>query len=138
MITETTDETIRYTADVVLLAASHVLLIERGWDPFKGRWALPGGHVDTGETSLDASVRELEEETGITVSAADLRQVGAFDAPGRDPRGRYVSVAYTATLPTPVRPTAGDDATAARWWPLNALPGLAFDHADILARATAG
>nr|WP_024126101.1 NUDIX hydrolase [Streptomyces sp. FR1]AHE38719.1 Hypothetical protein pFRL2_44c [Streptomyces sp. FR1] len=135
MITETTDETIRYTADVVLLAAGHVLLIERGWDPFKGRWALPGGHVDTEETSLDASVRELEEETGITVPAANLRQVGAFDAPGRDPRGRYVSVAYTATLPTPVRPTAGDDATAARWWPLNALPDLAFDHADILARA---
>ncbi|MFF7139411.1 MULTISPECIES: NUDIX domain-containing protein [Streptomyces] len=138
MSTATTDETIRYTADVVLLAAGHVLLIERGWDPFKGRWALPGGHVDERETSLAAAVRELEEETGITVPAADLRQVGAFDAPGRDPRGRYVSVAYTATLPTPLRPTAGDDATAARWWPLNALPDLAFDHADILARATAG
>ncbi|MFD4528419.1 NUDIX domain-containing protein [Streptomyces sp. NPDC058470] len=136
MITATTDETIRYTADVVLLAAGHVLLIERGWDPFKGRWALPGGHVDAGETSLAASVRELEEETGITVPAADLRQVGAFDAPGRDPRGRYVSVAYTATLPMPLRPTAGDDATAARWWPLTALPDLAFDHADILASAT--
>ncbi|MGW9398645.1 NUDIX domain-containing protein [Streptomyces sp. NPDC055642] len=138
MITDTTDETIRYTADVVLLAAGHVLLIERGWDPFKGRWALPGGHVDMGETSLAAGARELEEEAGITVPAADLRQVGAFDAPGRDPRGRYVSVAYTATLPTPVRPKAGDDATAARWWPLDALPDLAFDHADILARATAG
>ncbi|MDX3069540.1 NUDIX hydrolase [Streptomyces sp. ND04-05B] len=138
MITATTEETICYTADVVLLAAGHVLLIERGWDPFKGRWALPGGYVDAGETSLAASVRELEEETGITVSAADLRQVGAFDAPGRDPRGRFVSVAYTATLPMPLRPTAGDDATAARWWPLTALPDLAFDHADILARATAG
>ncbi|MFE1198500.1 NUDIX domain-containing protein [Streptomyces olivaceoviridis] len=138
MSTDTTDETIRYTADVVLLAAGHVLLIERGWDPFEGYWALPGGHVDKGETSLDASMRELEEETGITVPADDLRQVGAFDAPGRDPRGRYVSVAYTATLPALVAPTAGDDATAARWWPLTALPDLAFDHADILARATAG
>ncbi|MFI1169315.1 NUDIX domain-containing protein [Streptomyces sp. NPDC020801] len=138
MIADSTDETIRYTADVVLLAAGHVLLIERGWDPFKGRWALPGGHVDTGETSLAASVRELQEETGITVPADGLRQVGAFDTPGRDPRGRYVSVAYTATLQTPVRPTAGDDATAARWWPLAALPDLAFDHADILAKATAG
>ncbi|WP_411152653.1 NUDIX domain-containing protein [Streptomyces sp. A30] len=138
MITDSTDETIRYTADVVLLAAGHVLLIERGWDPFKGRWALPGGHVDAGEASLAASVRELQEETGITVPADNLRQVGAFDAPGRDPRGRYVSVAYTATLPTPVTPTAGDDATAARWWPLTALPDLAFDHADILARATVG
>ncbi|MGW1596970.1 NUDIX domain-containing protein [Streptomyces sp. NPDC002343] len=138
MSTDTTDETIRYTADVVLLAAGHVLLIERGWAPFKGRWALPGGHVDKEETSLEAAARELEEETGIPVPAADLRQVGAFDAPGRDPRGRYVTVAYTATLPTPLTPTAGDDATFARWWPLTALPDLAFDHADILARATAG
>ncbi|MEU8544735.1 NUDIX hydrolase [Streptomyces sp. NPDC048717] len=133
--TVTTDETIRYTADVVLLAAGHVLLIERGWDPFKGSWALPGGHVDRGETSLAAGSRELEEETGISVPAADLRQVGVFDAPGRDPRGRYVSVAYTATLPELVEPTAGDDATAARWWPLAALPDLAFDHALIVAEA---
>ncbi len=61
--------------------------------------------------------------------------MGAFDAPGRDPRGRYVSVAYTATLPAMSKPTAGDDATAARWWPLDALPDLAFDHAEILAAA---
>ncbi|MGW0607794.1 NUDIX domain-containing protein [Streptomyces sp. NPDC002640] len=131
-----TEETIRYTADVVLLAAGHVLLIERGWDPFEGCWALPGGHVDAGETSLAAAARELEEETGITVPTADLRQTGVYDGPGRDPRGRYVTVAYTATLPAPVPPKAGDDATAARWWPLDALPVLAFDHADILADAT--
>jgi 8-oxo-dGTP diphosphatase len=131
-------EAIRSTADVVLVAAGHVLLIERGWDPYEGCWALPGGHVDAGETSIAAAARELAEETGISVPVADLRQVGAFDAPGRDPRGRYVSVAYTATLPAaPVAPTAGDDATAARWWPLTALPPLAFDHADILTAATA-
>ncbi|WP_435271312.1 NUDIX domain-containing protein [Streptomyces sp. 1222.5] len=135
--TTTTDETIRYTADVVLFAAGHVLLIERGWDPYEGCWALPGGHVSVGETSVVAGARELEEEAGIAVPVADLRQVGAFDAPGRDPRGRYVSVAYTATLPAPVALTAGDDATAARWWPLDALPDLAFDHADILAAAAA-
>ncbi|MFI5945544.1 NUDIX domain-containing protein [Streptomyces uncialis] len=132
---ETPDETIRYTADIVLLAAGHVLLIERGWPPHQGAWALPGGHVDRGETSLAASVRELEEEAGITVPVTGLRQVGAFDAPGRDPRGRYVTVAYTATLPAMVQPTAGDDATAARWWPLDALPDLAFDHAEIIAGA---
>ncbi|MFJ8856441.1 NUDIX domain-containing protein [Streptomyces sp. NPDC102437] len=99
--------------------------------------ASPGGHVEGGETSLAAAARELEEEAGIAVPLAGLRQVGAFDDPGRDPRGRYISVAYTATLPAPVPPTAGDDATAARWWPLNALPDLAFDHADILAAAAA-
>ncbi|MFD8789403.1 NUDIX domain-containing protein [Streptomyces vinaceus] len=135
MSTDTTDETIRYTADVVLLAAGHILLIERGWDPHAGCWALPGGHVDKGETSLEAAVRELEEEAGITIPAADMRQVGAFDAIGRDTRGRYVSVAYTTTLPAPVEPKAGDDATAARWWPMAELPDLAFDHAEIVAAA---
>lgn len=135
MSTDTTPETIRYTADVVLFADRHVLLIERGWDPHAGCWALPGGHVDVGETSLQAAVRELEEEAGITVPAADLLQVGAFDAVGRDARGRYVSVAYTATLPALTEPAAGDDATAARWWPLAALPDLAFDHVEIVAAA---
>lgn len=134
--TETeTFETIRLTADVVLIADEHVLLIERGWAPFEGMWALPGGHVDPGETDRTAAARELVEETGITVAAADLRQVGPFTAPGRDPRGRYVTIAYTATLPEAVPPMAGDDATAARWWPLNTLPELAFDHADILRTA---
>lgn len=135
MTTTETFETIRFTSDVVLIAAGHVLLIERGWDPFEGMWALPGGHVDPGETSLTAAARELAEETGITVPVSALQQVGTFDAPGRDPRGRYVTVAYTATLPEAVAPSAGDDATAARWWPLNALPELAFDHAAIIRAA---
>jgi 8-oxo-dGTP diphosphatase len=133
-----TDETIRYTADVVLLAPGHVLLIQRDWDPYEGMWALPGGHVDAGETSLAAAGRELGEETGIPVPTSDLRQVGAYDAPGRDPRGRYVTVAYTATLTETRPPTALDDARDARWWPLDALPDLAFDHAEILADATVG
>ncbi|MGC5543697.1 NUDIX domain-containing protein [Streptomyces griseus] len=136
MSPESRDETIRYTADVVLLAAGHVLLIQRRWAPHAGSWALPGGHVDAGETSLRAAVRELEEETGITVPVDALGQVGAFDAPGRDPRGRYVTVAYTAALPEPVAPTPLDDAADARWWPLTGLPPLAFDHADILTAAT--
>ncbi|MEU0360029.1 NUDIX hydrolase [Streptomyces cyaneofuscatus] len=136
MSPESRDETIRYTADVVLLAAGHVLLIQRRWDPHAGSWALPGGHVDAGETSLQAAVRELEEETGITVPVDAVGQVGAFDTPGRDPRGRYVTVAYTATLAKPVAPTPLDDAADARWWPLTDLPPLAFDHADILTAAT--
>ncbi|MFB7764234.1 NUDIX domain-containing protein [Streptomyces xiamenensis] len=133
-----TEETIRYTADIVLISDGHVLLIERGWDPHQGAWALPGGHVDVGETSLQAAVRELFEETGIPVTAGDLRQAGVHDAPGRDPRGRYVTVAYTATLPERLAPRAGTDATAARWWPLSALPELAFDHGAIIAAVTRG
>ncbi|MFF3974882.1 NUDIX domain-containing protein [Streptomyces rubiginosohelvolus] len=136
MSTESHDEAIRYTADVVLLAAGHVLLIQRRWDPHAASWALPGGHCDAGETSLQAAVRELEEETGITIPADELRQVGAFDGPGRDPRGRYITVAYTATLTEPVAPTPMDDAVDARWWPLTDLPPLAFDHADILTATT--
>jgi 8-oxo-dGTP diphosphatase len=126
-------ELVQYTADVVLLTSTSLaLLIERDWPPFEGRWALPGGWVDEGETSLQAAVRELAEETGIHLKPADLRQAGVYDAPGRDPRGRYVTAVYTATVPDPLVPAAGDDARAARWWPISGLPELAFDHADIL------
>lgn len=131
-----TFETIRYTADIVIVDTDrNVLLIERGWDPYEGHWALPGGHVDPGETSLAAAVRELQEEAGVDVAAGDLRQIGVWDAPGRDPRGRYVTVAYLAVVPAGTPTVAGDDARTARWWPLDALPPLAFDHADIVAAA---
>ncbi|MYW00385.1 NUDIX hydrolase [Streptomyces sp. SID3343] len=130
-------EIIRYTADIIVTTPDGlVLLIKRGWAPHEGAWALPGGHVDPGETSLAAAARELEEETGVQATAGHLRQVGVFDRPDRDPRGRYVTVAYAVTVPadTPTQP--GDDATATCWWPLDDLPPLAFDHADILAAAT--
>ncbi|MFB9608608.1 NUDIX domain-containing protein [Streptomyces roseofulvus] len=126
---------IRYTADVVAVTDDgRVLLIRRGWDPYEGHWALPGGHVDHGETSLQAAVRELEEEAGVRVAEDELRLVGVWDQPDRDPRGRYVTVTYLATVPADTRATAGDDARDARWWPLTGLPQpLAFDHADILS-----
>ncbi|MFE9391203.1 NUDIX domain-containing protein [Streptomyces sp. NPDC006784] len=130
------DEPIRYTADVVAVRPDGcVLLIERGWDPYEGRWALPGGHVDAGETSLAAAVRELAEETGVDVDPADLREIGTFDRPGRDPRGRYSTDAYLVRVPADTPTVAGDDARDACWWPLNDLPPLAFDHADIIAAA---
>ncbi|MFH8368866.1 NUDIX domain-containing protein [Streptomyces sp. NPDC018031] len=131
-----TCEAIRYTADVVTLTRDgRVLLIERNWDPYGGLWALPGGHVDAGETSRAAAARELAEETGVRVAAADLRQIGVWDQPGRDPRGRYVTVAYLATVPSGTTIVAGDDARAARWWRRDSLPHLAFDHAEILNAA---
>ncbi|MFJ2781536.1 NUDIX domain-containing protein [Kitasatospora sp. NPDC087315] len=133
-------ESIRYTADVVATTPDgRVLLIERGWPPFEGAWALPGGHVDTGETSRQAAARELEEETGVRVPAAELLQLGAWDTPGRDPRGRYVTVAYLAVVPNDTPVSAGDDARTARWWRWTELPEqLAFDHSSILATALRG
>jgi len=146
-----THEVIRYTVDMVVVTqegslrrvlrrfdARRVLLIERGWDPYEGYWALTGGHVDVGEASLDAAVRELFEETGVRVDPASLRQIGTWDAPGRDPRGRYVTVAYRAVIPAGASVTAGDDARRAAWWPLDNLPqNIAFDHADIIGAAVA-
>lgn len=129
-------ETIRYTADVVVTTTDgYVLLIERGWDPHKGQWALPGGHVDPGETSRAAAARELAEEAGVYAAPEELTQIGVFDRPGRDPRGRYVTVAYQLTVIPGTIVEAGDDATNAQWWPLAGLPPLAFDHADIVTAA---
>lgn len=131
-----TIENIRYTADVVCIRGGDVLLIERGWPPFQGALACPGGHVDPFETSREAAARELLEETAVRVAPESLTLVGIYDAPNRDPRGRYVTVAYLAVVPADTTATAGDDAAAVRWVPLDA-PGndLAFDHASILADA---
>lgn len=126
------------TVDVVLVAvepAASVLLIERAHDPFAGAWALPGGFVDAGERVYDAAVRELAEETGI--AAGPLTLLGAYDTPGRDPRGWTVSITYLQCLVAEVAARAGDDAAQARWFSLDALPTLAFDHAMIVADAAA-
>ncbi|MET8704313.1 NUDIX hydrolase [Kitasatospora sp. NPDC004723] len=128
-------EKIRYTADVVCFKDDSVLLIERKWDPYQGRFALPGGHVDPGETSLAAAVRELEEETGLAVLAGDLVLVGVYDTPDRDPRGRYVSAAYAVEAPEGTTAEAGDDAAKVKWVRVEDLPPLAFDHTGIVADA---
>lgn len=134
--------TSRLTADAVLLAHHaerwHVLLIERGKDPFAGRWALPGGHVGGDEDFRDAAARELSEETGL-ILPADAGLVGVYGAAGRDPRGRYVTWAYSAVLAELPTPHADDDASAARWVPLAEvvadLDALAFDHGRIVLAA---
>ncbi|MFJ1757297.1 NUDIX domain-containing protein [Kitasatospora sp. NPDC088134] len=129
--------TIRYTADTVILDSDgRVLLIERGHPAYQGLLALPGGHVNVGETSRRAAAREALEETGILVNPDDLVFVGLYDEPDRDPRGRYIGTAYLARVPAGTFARAGDDAAAVHWTPIDALPErLAFDHAQILADA---
>ena len=124
------------TADCVVVSPrAEVLLVRRGNDPYKGCWALPGGFMEMDETIEQCAVRELKEETGLSVSLSDIRLVGVFSAPGRDPRGRTVTAAYAVRLDAPMDATAGDDAAEVRWWPLAELPPLAFDHAEVIAAA---
>jgi 8-oxo-dGTP diphosphatase len=124
-----------------------VLLIERGEPPFRGRWALPGGFVrvtdDEGQgEDLDAAaVRELREETNLRPDDVFLQQLRAFGRPGRDPRGRVVSIAYFALVPADRVPRihAGDDAADAAWASTTRLAerDLAFDHHEIIEAALA-
>jgi 8-oxo-dGTP diphosphatase len=110
---------------------SQILLIKRKNEPFKGCWALPGGFVDEKEDLLKAALRELMEET--QVKGADLKQIGAFGKPNRDPRGHMVSVAYFGTVPDNIVAIASDDAQEIGWYSLKKLPALAFDHAEIIS-----
>ncbi len=111
-----------------------VLLIERGLEPFKGRWALPGGFVRVEETIDEAARRELQEEAGIR--KVFLEQLYTFGAVDRDPRERVVSVAHYALVKLAGFTTrAATDATDARWFPVSKVPKLAFDHVRILTTA---
>jgi 8-oxo-dGTP diphosphatase len=127
-----------FTADAVVFTIVEnrlqVLLIERNGEPCKGCWALPGGFCDENEPAALAIRRELEEETGVR--DVWLEQLKTFDTPGRDPRGWVVSVAHFALIDgSRVQLAGGDDANEARWWPLDGLPSLAFDHQDIVRYA---
>jgi 8-oxo-dGTP diphosphatase len=130
-------QVVEFTADVVVIRDGHVLLIRRGCEPFEGAWSLPGGWVDSGETPLEAAVRELSEETGIAVEAAELAKVGVYDGPGRDPRGTFITTAYKVKVPADVKAQAGDDAAATIWLPTDTAlsVNLAFDHSQILRDA---
>jgi 8-oxo-dGTP diphosphatase len=111
-----------------------VLLIERALDPFKGKWALPGGFVQVEETLDQAARRELLEETGLP--DVFLEQLYTFGVVDRDPRERVVSVAYYALVKlSDHQAQAATDAANAGWFSLSKLPKLAFDHADIVAAA---
>ena len=111
----------------------NVLLIERGIEPFKGRWAVPGGFMKMDEDAETGAKRELFEETGL--KTAYIRQFHAFTAPDRDPRERVITIAYYALVRiSDVK--AGDDAAKAQWFPIDKVPALAFDHDLILRKAT--
>lgn len=109
-------------------------MIRRGVEPYKGSWALPGGFVLAEEDLALAVRRELREEAGIEPDY--LEQLYTFGAPGRDPRGRVVSVAYFGLVgPSKFKPSAGSDAMEACWLPVSNLEALAFDHLHILQTA---
>lgn len=112
-----------------------VLLIQRGNEPYKGCWAFPGGFMNMEETAEECAVRELKEETGLTVK--QIQQIGAYSKVDRDPRGRTISIAYLAIVDAPAAVSGMDDAAKAAWFPLASLPDLAFDHQDIMTDAIA-
>ena len=124
------------TADCIVItreAEPKVLLIQRRNPPFKGAWAFPGGFMDMDETTEQGAVRELEEETGLRLSK--IQQIGAYSKVDRDPRGRTITVAYLAIVDESIAVTGQDDAAKAEWFPIDALPPLAFDHEDIMRDA---
>ena len=111
-----------------------ILLIQRKYQPFKGKWAIPGGFVGVDESLEEAVERELQEETGITINY--LEQLYTFGKPNRDPRGRVISVAYFGLVrPNTFKIYASTDAAQVQWFQINELPELSFDHKEILTTA---
>ncbi len=126
------------TVDVAIFAlredSLQVLLVRRGKPPCEGMWVIPGGFIGRDETLRATAQRTLAEQTGL--DDVFLEQLYTFGDPGRDSRARVITVSYYAVVPlgTIVR-CAGDDAGRVRWWPIDDLPPLAFDHRDILCYA---
>jgi 8-oxo-dGTP diphosphatase len=119
----------KLTVDGVVLKEGKVLLIKRKNDPFKGIWALPGGFVEYGEKVEDAVLREIFEETGLKTSIK--RIFGVYSDPNRDPRGHTVSVVYLLDIINGEL-KANDDASDAKFFKLEELPDLSFDHNIII------
>ncbi len=125
------------TTDAVIFANSgdkkYLLLIKRGRPPYEGLWALPGGFLDIDEEFLDGVNRELEEETGLT--GIELKQLKAYGGVNRDPRHRTISVVFYGITDKLHEVKGMDDAAEAKWFPVEDLPPLAFDHAKIVEDA---
>lgn len=128
------------TVDIAVMCkfdnTTKILLIQRGNEPFKNKWALPGGFVEMDETLEESAVRELHEETEL--QGVKLRQFRAYGDPGRDPRGRTISVVfYGFTEATNSLVAGSDDAKNAGWFGLKEIPEMAFDHNLILKQLLA-
>lgn len=125
------------TVDVVLTrkfeGKIQILLIQRKNEPFKDYWALPGGFVDKDEDIEAAAKRELYEETDIQLY--QVKQIGAYGKPDRDPRHRTLTVAYYGEIDNLAIAKAKDDAKNVRWFDWDQMPALAFDHSDIVRDA---
>lgn len=125
------------TVDIVVTrkyeSEIQILLIQRKNEPFQNYWALPGGFVDKNEHIEAAAKRELLEETNIQLF--QVKQIGAFGDPNRDPRHHTLSVAYYGEVDALAEANAQDDAKSVQWFSLNELPALAFDHNDIIREA---
>ena len=120
------------TVDVLVInkKTDEILLIKRLNEPYKDCWALPGGFVDENEDLEQAARRELFEETNIETK--EMIQIGAFGTPNRDPRRHMISVAYQTDLIENQIVKAKDDAKETKWFSINDLPDLAFDHLEII------
>ena len=121
------------SADVLVLDRdlNSILLIQRKKAPFALSWALPGGFMEMDESAGVGAIRELKEETGLVINS--VQQIGAYSSVDRDPRGRVVTIAFFATAFESDYFAAADDAADARWFSINDLPDLAFDHAEIVS-----
>ena len=124
------------TADCMVFAVDgdelKVLLIQRGNEPYKGKWAFPGGFMEMDETLEECALRELKEETSL--QPEKIEQLHAFSSVYRDPRERVITVAFYAVVKL-AEVRGGDDAGDARWFPVNQMPPLAFDHEEMFKRA---
>ena len=117
------------TVDGIVVKYEMILLVKRRKDPFKDMWALPGGFVNYGEKVEDAVLREIREETGV--SAKIVKLFGVYSDPSRDPRGHTISIVFSLKHEEG-EVKGGDDAADARYFPLDSLPSLAFDHENII------
>ncbi len=120
-----------FVTDAVIVREAKIVLIRRKNEPYKGMWALPGGFAEEGETAERCCEREAQEETGLRVKARKL--IGVFSSPERDPRGAIAGAYLCEVLGGELK--GGDDAKEAKWFSLDELPELAFDHKKIIEAA---